>query len=124
MAYPIYTTYLLTNANRSVLYTGMTNNLRRRLVEHWIGRAGAFTTHYQAHFLVWLEDTQYVLNAIALEKRIKNRERAWKNALIEKGNKEWRFLNGDILGYWPLTEEDIADIKALWNQYPNTREAW
>ena len=40
-------TYMLSNITRTVLYTGITNNLAMRLVEHWIGKDGCFTTRYK-----------------------------------------------------------------------------
>ena len=66
MSKPVFHTYMLTNFEKTVLYTGFTNNLPIRLVEHWLGlRDDAFTKTYNVHFLVWFEETHYVLNAIA-----------------------------------------------------------
>ena len=109
----MYTTYMLTNAGKSVLYVGVTNNLRRRLIEHWIGKAGSFTTRYQAHFLLWYEETKYVRNALALEKQLKRYSRQQKEDLIKASNEEGQFLNADIVGYWPPTAEDCAAVQAF-----------
>ncbi len=109
-------TYLLTNYNRTVLYTGMTNDLATRLVEHWIGKESSFTTRYGVHYLVWSEETRYVNNAIAREKEIKRWHRAQKEALIAEQNSAWRFLNIDVLGNWPPTPEQLEAVKARWRE--------
>lgn len=114
-----YFTYLLTNADRTVLYTGVTNDLRRRLIEHWIGKEGSFTTRYQVHYLVWHEESRYVLNAIALEKEIKAWPRQKKDRLIVEANPDWRFLNASIVDYWPPLAEDVAAVQAYLKKYPD-----
>lgn len=86
MQYPVYTTYLLTNLGKTVLYTGVTGNLRRRLTEHWMGKEGSFTDRYLAHHLVGFEDSKHILNAIALEKEIKGHTRAKKDAIVTASN--------------------------------------
>ena len=106
---PVFYTYILTNWNRTVLYTGMTNNLASRLVEHWTGR-GWFTSRYKVFYLVWYESTKYVLNAIEAEKVIKSYTRKQKEVLIRDFNSEWRFLNHEVLGNWPPTAEQIAAV--------------
>ncbi len=107
MSRPLFYTYILTNAHRTVLYTGVTNNLQRRLLEHWIGKPGSFTTKYKTIYLVWYETSHYVLNAIAMEKEVKNMSRAKKNALITAFNPDWTFLNEQVLNNWPPTAEDV-----------------
>jgi putative endonuclease len=107
---PVFVNYILTNWNKTVLYVGMTNNLERRLVEHWAGKAGAFTTRYNVFYLVWWESTKYVLNAIESEKAIKRLTREQKNALITDFNPQWKFLNADVLGNWPPTPEQVAAL--------------
>lgn len=113
-----YCTYILTNWNRSVLYTGVTNNLPIRIVEHYIGKADAFTTRYNAFYAVWYRETKYILNAIALEKEIKKYTRAQKEALVAEFNPEWRFLNEELLGNWPPNEAQIAEAKSR-SEIPN-----
>jgi putative endonuclease len=85
-----YYVYILTNAHRTVLYTGVTNDLRRRLDEHRQGRGGAFTTRYNAHRLVHVERFPHINEAIAREKQIKAGSRRKKVELIEAQNPEWR----------------------------------
>jgi putative endonuclease len=90
-----YFVYILTNANKTVLYTGMTNDLERRLAEHAAGESGelAFTNKYGAKYLLHCERFQRVLDAIAREKEIKGWRREKKIKLIESGNPYWKFLN-------------------------------
>ncbi len=89
-----YFVYLLTNATNVVLYTGVTNDLERRLAEH---RAGldpdGFTARYHVHKLVYFEETNSVSDAIAREKQIKSWSRAKKNALVERKNPGWEDLS-------------------------------
>ena len=107
---PIFFNYILTNWNKTVLYTGMTNNLERRLIEHWAGKPGSFTSRYNVFYLVWWESTSYVLNAIEKEKRIKRFTRKQKEALITEFNSSWKFQNVDVLGNWPPTAEQMANL--------------
>lgn len=84
-----YCVYILTNDSRTVLYTGVTNNLMRRLREHKGKITPGFTKKYKTYKLVYLEIFQYVTDAIDREKQIKRGSRAKKIALIEKQNPEW-----------------------------------
>ena len=85
--------YILTNDRRTVLYTGVTNDLERRLTEHRDGPGAPFARRYNAHRLVWTEQFVRADDAIAMEKRIKGWRRAKKIALIESANPEWRDLS-------------------------------
>ena len=100
----MYFVYLLTNWNHRVLYTGVTNNLERRLVEHKNGLVEGFTKKYRVHQLVYYESTSDVRSAIAREKQIKGWTRAKKNALIETQNPSWRDLSEDFMQSSPLPE--------------------
>ena len=112
MSKPIFHTYMLTNFEKTVLYTGFTNNLPIRLVEHWLGlKKEAFTNHYNVHYLLWFEETKYVLNAIAKEKELKTMSRDQKEELIRNFNPDWRFLNEEVSGNWPPAEEQILFAK-------------
>jgi len=111
-----FTTYLLTNWNRSLLYVGFTNNLSVRLIEHWIGNLYSHTTKFNIYYLVWYESTKYVLNAIDAEKKIKKYTRAQKNILINSFNPTWDFLNEEIVGNWPPTQEQIDAAKSRWRE--------
>ena len=93
----MYYVYLLTNWNNKVLYTGVTNDLARRLYEHKNGLAEGFTKKYHVHKLVYFEATTDVRAAIAREKQIKGGTRKKKDALVQSGNPEWEDL-ADRLG--------------------------
>ena len=99
----LYYTYILTNKSKTVLYTGMTNNLEQRIIEHYLDRVEKkhFTGKYNCHFLVFYEVHEYVNNAIAREKEIKGWLRVKKENLIVKFNPGWKFLNEELLGEWP-----------------------
>ena len=88
-----YYVYLLTNWSNKVLYTGVTNDLKRRLYEHTEGLADGFTQKYHVHKLVYFEVTTDVRSAIAREKQIKGWTRAKKNALVETSNPGWADLS-------------------------------
>ena len=86
--------YILSSRSRT-LYIGMTNSLRKRVVEHRTQTSGSFTTRYKITRLVYCEQFQYVNNAIAREKELKKWTRAQKIALIEAANPTWEELMPD-----------------------------
>ena len=86
--------YILTNARRTVLYTGVTSDLVTRLAEHRLKvHPKAFTARYHANILVYYETTPSIVAAIAREKQIKAGSRAKKVALIEAMNPGWKDLS-------------------------------
>ena len=87
-----YYVYILTNCSHSVLYVGVTNDLRRRTMQHRAGEGGVFTRKYKVGKLVYFERFNHVVSAIAREKQIKAGSRAKKLALIESLNCEWKDL--------------------------------
>lgn len=89
-----YYVYIMTNHSRT-LYTGMTNNLARRVAEHKAGLGSEFTRKYRIHKLVYYESTNDVRIAIEREKEIKDWLRAKKIALIESKNPQWHDLSED-----------------------------
>ena len=89
----IYFVYILTNASNRVLYTGVTNDLERRLCEHRNGQTPGFASKYRCRKLVWFETSPNVEAAIAREKQIKGGSRARKIALIESLNPQWRDIS-------------------------------
>jgi len=89
----MYYVYMLTNWNNKVLYTGITNNLERRLYEHKNKLVEGFTTKYNVNKLVYYDYTSDVSSAIAREKEIKGWTRQKKNDLIESVNPEWEDLS-------------------------------
>lgn len=89
--------YILTNKNHTVLYTGVTNNLVRRIHEHKGMKIPGFTQKYQVTQLVYYELYLDPENAIKREKQIKNLVRRKKIAMITTFNSMWRDLYPDIL---------------------------
>ena len=92
-----YYVYLLASQKRGTLYTGVTDNLTRRIHEHKIGATGGFTHQYGVKTLVYVEAHDNIDNAIAREKRIKRWRRTWKFDLIEKDNPDWCDLFDDLM---------------------------
>lgn len=82
----------MTNAYNTVLYTGVTNNLQRRVLEHKNGRGNAFTKRYNINKLVYFEVTNRVEEAIFREKQIKGGSRQKKINLVNSTNPEWKDL--------------------------------
>ena len=93
-----YFVYILASQRNGTLYIGVTNDLIRRVYEHKSKSAPGFTSQYSVDRLVWFDQTDSVVSAIATEKRLKRWNRAWKVALIEKTNPEWEDLYPAVLG--------------------------
>ena len=92
-----YYVYMLTNKTNKVLYTGVTNNLKRRIYEHKNGLADGFTKKYNVHKLVYFDYTTDVHSAISREKQIKGWTRAKKDVLINEFNPNWQDLYDKII---------------------------
>ncbi len=96
-----YYVYILTNHNKSVLYIGVTNDLKRRLIEHNENtnnnKEFKFTTKYNCTYLIYWERFQWIDQAIAREKQIKGWVRKKKEELITSFNPSWKFLNENIV---------------------------
>ena len=89
--------YILANINNRVIYTGVTNDLIRRVYEHKQHLdKGSFTAQYNVDRLVYFEETSSSRAAIEWEKQIKSWNRARKNQLIESKNPEWMDLYESI----------------------------
>jgi putative endonuclease len=86
--------YILASKRNGTLYTGVTNNLARRIWEHKEDLASKFTTKYHVKVLVWFEFHEFIENAIQRETSIKRWKRKWKLDLIESRNPDWRDLYG------------------------------
>jgi putative endonuclease len=91
----VYSVYLLASRSRS-LYTGVTNNLQRRMLEHRQGLVPGFTTRYRVFRLVHLEHFADIRDAIAREKEIKAWRREKKIRLIERDNPTWEDLAAQL----------------------------
>lgn len=92
-----YYVYILTSKKNTVLYTGITNDLVKRVYEHKQNLISGFTKKYNVHKLVYYEQYNDVYEAITREKRIKEWKRQWKIELIEKSNPNWKDLYNDLI---------------------------
>ena len=90
-----YFVYILANKYNTTIYTGVTNNLKRRLYEHRHKFVNGFAERYNLNKLVYYEDTTDVKSAIEREKQIKGWTREKKNALISSINPGWKDLSVD-----------------------------
>ncbi len=88
--------YILTNKRNGTLYTGVTNDLARRVSEHKAGAVEGFAKRHRLNQLVWFEGHETVPLATAREKQVKRWRRAWKITAIQKLNPEWRDLYDDL----------------------------
>jgi len=91
-----YFVYIMTNAANTVLYTGVTNDLLRRVSEHKSGQGGVFTSKYKINKLVYYEIGNDVNAAIMREKQIKGGSRQDKTNLVYSMNPEWKDLIEDF----------------------------
>ena len=87
-----YFVYIMTSPSRT-LYTGVTNNLERRVFEHKEKKPGSFTTRYKVISLAYYEEFADINEAISREKEIKIMLRSRKIELIESMNPQWRDLS-------------------------------
>jgi len=87
-----YYVYIMTNSRNTVLYTGVTNDLKRRVYEHKEKLVSGFTRKYSITKLVYYEVLEDIENAILREKQIKAGSRHKKVRLINSMNGEWNDL--------------------------------
>jgi putative endonuclease len=91
-----YYIYILTNDYNTVLYTGVTNDLKRRVYEHREKFLEGFTKKYKVHKLVYYEASDSIESAILREKQLKAGSRLKKLRLISGFNKQWNDLYDDL----------------------------
>jgi len=92
-----YYVNIMTNQYNTVLYTGVTGDIHRRIQEHKMkADPKSFTSRYNIDKLVYAESFENILDAIRREKQIKAGSRAKKIALIESVNKDWHDLSSEI----------------------------
>ena len=84
--------YILTNDSGSILYTGVTSDICRRIEQHRNGVGSIFTCKYQLRKVVFIERHPTIISAIAREKQIKSWSRQRKVDLINSVNPLWREL--------------------------------
>ena len=92
-----YFVYILTREKNSVFYTGVTNDLIRRVYEHKENIISGFTRKYNVKMLVYYECCDDIYEAICREKVIKKWKRRYKINAIERMNPEWRDLYSDLI---------------------------
>ena len=92
-----YCIYILTNKHNTVLYTGVTSNLIRRVSEHKEKKGSGFTRKYNAEKLVFYECGSDINQAILREKQIKAGSRQKKIDLIKSFNPEWKDLFEELM---------------------------
>lgn len=92
MARKQYYVYIMASKRDGMLYIGVTSNLIKRIYEHRNDLVEGYTHRYHIHTLVYFEVAEDIFSAINREKQIKKWNRAWKIALIEKSNPDWRDL--------------------------------
>ena len=89
--------HIMTNRHNTVLYTGVTSDLVRRVFQHRTKELSGFTSRYNVDKLVYFEPASDATAAIACEKQIKEGSRARKVALINAANPDWRDLYDDLV---------------------------
>ena len=93
-----YFVYIMTNQFDQVLYTGVTNDLFRRVEQHRSGKGAKFTSRYNLTKLVYYEVYEYVEDAILREKQIKGGSRQKKVDLVHMMNPDWNDLFNEMQG--------------------------
>ncbi|MDA3953869.1 MAG: GIY-YIG nuclease family protein [Bacteroidales bacterium] len=88
-----YYLYIITNYKNTVLYLGVTNNLKRRIKEHKDRTNDGFSSKYKCNKLIWFEEFEDIRLAIDMEKKMKKWKRKYKENLINEKNPKWNDLN-------------------------------
>ena len=94
-----YFVYIITNKNRTTLYIGVTNNIQRRINEHYFNSQTSrksFAGRYNCYYLVYYEGFDNSKTAIQREKQLKKWRREKKNNLISGFNPNWETLNPQV----------------------------
>ena len=107
MKLQFYYVYILTNYTKKLLYIGVTNDLSRRISEHYCNRGdpATFCGRYYCYWLVHFEEFESIKAAIAREKELKGWKRSKKVELIHNENADWKFLNKQVCEHWPPPDE-------------------
>ena len=89
----MYYVYVLSNYSKTTFYTGMTNDIGRRLYEHKNKVYEGFTSKYNCNILLYFESYEDNLEAAHREQQIKRYKKEWKRNLINSINPEWKDLS-------------------------------
>ena len=95
-----YFVYIVTNKNRTILYIGVTNNIQKRLSQHYFDSENSkksFAGKYNCFYLIYYEGFESIEMAIAREKEVKKWRREKKERLINSFNPNWEFLNDKVI---------------------------
>ena len=90
--------YIMASRKNGTLYVGVTSDLLKRITEHKEKAVSGFTEKYGVGRLVYYEETDDIKTAIQREKQLKKWNRAWKIALIETVNSQWKDLYSELIG--------------------------
>ena len=88
--------YIVSNKSRTVLYIGVTTDLRGRIAQHKAGTGSAFTSQYKCTDLLYYEHLPTIIEAIRREKQLKKWKRRWKEELIQQANPKLHDLSEEI----------------------------
>ena len=110
--------YIISNKKNSVLYTGVTQNLLRRIAEHKAKVINGFAKKYGVDKLVYYEMYPTILEGVSREKQIKNWKRSWKEDLINEFNPSWEDLSADV----GVDDEWIREVKKYHDNLNKMRE--
>ncbi|WKK82147.1 GIY-YIG nuclease family protein [Marivirga arenosa] len=91
--------YIVSNYNRTVLYTGVTANLARRSYQHKFGEGSEFTKKYKCTDLIFFQFFESIEEAIIREKQIKKWKRDWKIKLIKEQNPSFKDLYDEVADF-------------------------
>ena len=100
-----YFVYITTNENKTTIYIGMTNNIQRRLSQHFFDSQNSkksFAGKYNCFYLIYYEWFQDPMSAILREKKIKKWRRKKKEKLINSFNPKWEFINQEVI-WWDFS---------------------
>ena len=100
---------MMASHKRGTIYIGVTTDLLTRAAQHKDGTGSRFTSQHRVKRLVYYQYFDHIEEAIAEEKRLKAWKRAWKIALVEEENPEWRDLYWDV-NQPPPTKEYNSDM--------------
>ncbi len=94
-----YFLYIVTNKYRTTLYIGITNNIQKRISQHYFDSQNekkSFAGKHNCYYLVYYESFENINNAITREKQLKKWRREKKNTLISEFNPKWKSLNNEV----------------------------
>ncbi len=88
--------YILSNKNRTVLYIGVTSDLKKRIWQHKNKVYESFSKRYNVHYLIYYETSESIIESIKREKQLKNWHKEWKWNLIKEHNPKLKDLYEDF----------------------------